>query len=162
MAHPDRVTECDSLGPLLEATARGDRQAFARIYQLSSARLFAIALRITRRREAAEDVLQDAYVTIWRKAGQYYPDRGAPMAWMTKIVRSRAIDHLRKRPAEAQQPEVETAQSAQEATWQDETWTNAGTLEIRGCLDALPENQRKAILLAYYNAKQSFWRTITA
>ena len=47
-------------------------------------------------------------MTIWRKAAQYYPDRGTPMAWMTTIVRSRAIDHLRKRPAEAQQPEVET------------------------------------------------------
>ena len=50
MGRPGRVTEFDSLGPLLEATAQGDRQAFARIYQLSSARLFAIALRVTRRR----------------------------------------------------------------------------------------------------------------
>ncbi len=145
MAKPDRVTDLDSLGPLLQATAQGDRQAFARVYQLSSARLFAVALRITRRRETAEDALQDAYVTIWRKAGQYYPDRGAPMAWMTTIVRSRAIDHLRKRAETDREPAVEPV-----ADGYDEVLVNAGTLEIRGCLDALPENQRKAILLAYY------------
>ena len=145
MAEPQPVTEIDSLGPLLQATAQGDRQAFARVYQLSSARLFAIALRITRRRDLAEEVLQEAFVTIWRKAGQYYPDRGAPMAWMTTIVRSRAIDALRRRPPETQEPEVETAPVDQDAAW-----INTGALEIRGCLDTLPENHRKAILLAYY------------
>ena len=116
----------------------GDRQAFQRVYQLSSGRLFAVALRMMRRRDAAEDVLQDAYVTIWRKAGQYYPDRGTPMAWMATIVRNRAIDHLRRRPAEVQEPDVETARVGD-----DEEWLNAGTIEVRGCLNALPENQRK-------------------
>ncbi len=146
MAAPQRVTELDSLGPLLQATAQGDRQSFARVYQLASGRLFAIALRITRRREAAEDVLQEAFVTIWRKAGQYYPDRGSPMAWMTTIVRSRAIDYLRSKPAEAPEPEVEAAP----ADDRNDAWESLGTLEIRRCLDALPDNQRKAILLAYY------------
>ncbi len=145
MAEPQPVAEIDSLGPLLQATAEGDKEAFARLYQLSSGRLFAIALRVTRSRDIAEDVLQDAFVTIWRKAGQYYPDRGAPMAWMTTIVRSRAIDALRRRPAEAPEPEVEKAPVDQEAAW-----INTGSLEMRGCLDKLPENHRKALLLAYY------------
>lgn len=146
MAEPQPIAELDSLGPLLEATADGDRQAFARVYQLAGARLFAVALRMTRRRDLAEDALQDAFVTIWRKAAQYAPDRGAPMAWMTIIVRSRTIDMLRRRPHGAELHDNEATAPAVAETWRPETAT-----DISGCLGQLPENQRKAILLAYYH-----------
>ena len=143
LGEPQTVTELDSLARLLAAAAKGDRQAFGRIYQLSSGRLFAVALRITRRRELAEEVLQEAYVTIWHKAHQYYPDRGAPMAWMTTIVRNRAIDHLRRRPREDQELD-------QEAPGDIDAWFDGAAADVRGCLAVLPGNQRQAILLAYY------------
>ncbi|MBX3500117.1 MAG: hypothetical protein KF889_11780 [Alphaproteobacteria bacterium] len=55
-----------------------------------------VALTVLRRRDAAEDVLQEAFVAIWDKAGQYRPERGAPMAWMAMVVRRRAVDRLRR------------------------------------------------------------------
>lgn len=92
---PD-IAAVDPLGPLLAAASRGDRQAFQRLYQLTSPRLFAIAVRIMRRRDLAEEALQDAYVAIWQRSGQYSPERGAPMSWMGSIVRHRSIDLLRR------------------------------------------------------------------
>ena len=91
--------DADPLRQLLQAAGAGDRQAFARVYQLASPRLFAIALRIARRRDMAEDILQEAFLTIWEKADRYDPERGSPLAWMSTIVRYRAIDRLRRREA---------------------------------------------------------------
>lgn len=143
MAQSQPIAEIDALGPLLQAAANGDRQAFARVYQLSSARMFAIALRMTRRRDLAEDALQDAFVTIWRKSADYRPDRGAPLAWMTVIVRSRAIDILRRRPEAA---DVELTDAHETIV----TWRPEVAADIGGCIGRLPDNHRKAILMAYY------------
>lgn len=145
MAQSQPIAEIDALGPLLQAAANGDRQAFARVYQLSSSRMFAIALRMTRRRDLAEEALQDAFVTIWCKSADYRPERGAPLAWMTVIVRSRVIDILRRRPA-AEATDVEfTAAHETISTWRPEV-----TADIGGCISRLPDNHRKAILMAYY------------
>ena len=84
------------LATLLAACGRGDRRAFSRLYQSSSAKLFGVALRILRREDWAEDVLQDCYVSIWNHAQDYHPGLSAPMTWMTSIVRNRCLDRLRK------------------------------------------------------------------
>ena len=89
------VAELDPLEELLLAAGRGDRQAFSRLYKLSASRLLAISLRILRQREPAEEVLQEAFITIWKKASQYRPERGRPLSWMGTIVRHRATDTLR-------------------------------------------------------------------
>lgn len=143
----------DLLVELLAATADGDRAAFARLYQESSGRLFAVALRILRRRDLAEDVLQDAYLTIWKKAGQYQAERGRPLAWMATIVRYRAIDRLRtgSRMPDAQPSaaDIETFEAAGDCDgWQE---PQAITIGIRRCLERLQPKQRDAILLAFYH-----------
>lgn len=81
----------------LERAGRGDRRAFEDLYRLSSAKLFAVCLRILPRRQEAEDALQDAYLTIWQRASRYDADRGPAIAWLTVIARNAAIDRLRKR-----------------------------------------------------------------
>ena len=86
----------DPLATLLAACGRGDRQAFARLYRDSSAKLFGVALRILRRQDWAEEVLQDCYVSIWQHARDYHPGLSAPMTWMTSIVRNRCLDRLRR------------------------------------------------------------------
>ncbi len=143
--------DADPLRQLLQAAGAGDRQAFARVYQLASPRLFAIALRIARRRDMAEDILQEAFLTIWEKADRYDPERGSPLAWMSTIVRYRAIDRLRRR--EASDP-VGTGDEAESLT---ETPDLEDTIEahqvagdVRDGLALLGEKQREAILLAYY------------
>ena len=77
------------------ATGEEDRQAFDRVYSLTSAKLFGICLRICGTRQAAEDVLQEVYLTIWRRAGSYDPGRSSPITWLATIARNRAIDWRR-------------------------------------------------------------------
>ena len=145
------IGKVDPLPKLLAATARGDRKAFRQLYQVSSPRLFAIALRLLCRRDLAEDVLQDAYVAIWRKAGQYHPDRGEPLAWMCRIVRNRAIDRLR---AEAPRRELASLEDVSESAAAEERFAATGPdrlgASLRGCLDKLKVDQRRSIILAYY------------
>ncbi|QUD89825.1 RNA polymerase sigma factor [Phenylobacterium montanum] len=84
------------LSALLVATAAGDRRAFKALYEATNRKMFGVALLILKRREAAEDVLQDAYVRVWTEARRYDPERGPPLPWLSRIVRNLAIDHLRR------------------------------------------------------------------
>ncbi len=83
------------LNMLLPKVAEGDRSALKAIYDEAAPRLFAILMRMVRRREAAEDLLQDTFVTIWSKAYQFDALRGDAQAWLSAIARRKAIDRLR-------------------------------------------------------------------
>ena len=82
---------------LLRAVARGDRLAFAALYDRTAPQLFGIALRILRQREEAEDVLQECFVAVWERADTYDARKGQVMTWLVSIVRHRAIDRRRRR-----------------------------------------------------------------
>ncbi len=84
------------LANLLFAVADEDEAAFARLYDLTSSKLFAIALRILGNRALAEDVLQDVYIKIWRGAGKFDTKRGSAEGWMSVMTRNQAIDLLRR------------------------------------------------------------------
>lgn len=83
------------LAQLLERVARRDPEAFAALYRVTVSKLYATALRILKRTEAVDDVLQDVYVRIWEKAENFDPSKGSPMGWMGAIARNRALDELR-------------------------------------------------------------------
>jgi RNA polymerase sigma-70 factor, ECF subfamily len=91
----DRQDGAAGLAPLIAATARGDRTAFAALYAATSTKLFGTALAVLKRRDLAEDVVQEAYVRIWQHAERYDPARGSPITWMATIVRHLAIDMIR-------------------------------------------------------------------
>lgn len=80
---------------LLQLTGQGDREAFSRLYDHFSGVLFATALTILNNREAAEDLLQDVFLTIWEKAPLYDAERGRPLTWAVTLTRNKAIDRLR-------------------------------------------------------------------
>ena len=84
------------LAVLLLRVAAQDHAAFKQLYDATSRRLFGLALRMLKRRDVAEDVLQDAFIRIWQHAARYDPDRGAPMPWLWRILRNAAIDRLRR------------------------------------------------------------------
>ena len=142
----------DTLATLLSRCALGDQQAFERLYRATSSKLFAVALRILRRQDWAEEVLQEAFVNIWNHAPDYASEKAAPLTWMTHIVRNRALDWLR-RP----QREDAVAEEVQSA-WQDES---AGLFErlalardavaLNGCLERLEAKQRQMIALAFWH-----------
>ncbi len=152
MTSATHIAELDPLEELLLAAGRGDRDAFARLYNLSASRLLAISMRILRQREPAEEVLQEAYITIWKKASQYHPDRGRPLSWMGTIVRHRAIDQLRSQNREPRSQAslddlIEGGLGADIATEAPFDRIDDG---LRGCLEKLQSKQQKAIVLAYY------------
>lgn len=84
------------LSTLLTATAAGDRRAFKALYEATNRRLFGIALLMLRRRDAAEDVLQEAYVRVWTEARRYDPAKGPALPWLSRVVRNLAIDYMRR------------------------------------------------------------------
>lgn len=86
------------LAVLLARVADGDAAAFQAFYGRTSPKLFGIILRILPERPEAEDVLQEVYVTLWRKAATFDPARASPITWVATIARNRAIDRLRARP----------------------------------------------------------------
>lgn len=137
----------DPLIGLLSRTAQGDRAAFKQIYDLASAQLFGVALSLLRRRDQAEDLLQDAFLAIWQKAPQYAPERGAPMAWMAMIVRHRAIDRLRLAKRRPQETDIDTA-GAQDWDAENAHAAAAGH-DVSKALATLPENHRTAVTLAF-------------
>ena len=79
--------------------AAGDRAAMRRLYEATSAKLFGVCLRILSDKDESEDVLQEVYLTIWRRADRYEAERASVMAWISTIARNRAIDRLRARGA---------------------------------------------------------------
>ncbi|MFN3450592.1 MAG: sigma-70 family RNA polymerase sigma factor [Sphingorhabdus sp.] len=100
MATDTGTTDLDSarrarLSEALERAGRGDRSAFAAVYAATSAKLFGVCLRIFPDRNEAEDVLQDAYLTIWNKASSFESGRASPISWLVAVTRNRAIDRLR-------------------------------------------------------------------
>lgn len=109
--------------------------------------MFGIAVRMLRRRDVAADVLQEAYVSVWRRAATYRPDCGTPMTWMVAILRYRAIDRLRKRDERTEELSPELPDGAPSPF----DWTAASEQgrRVRDCLGRLEERQRTAIVLPF-------------
>ncbi|SFE05053.1 RNA polymerase sigma factor [Paracidovorax konjaci] len=140
---------------LIECVARRDDTALKRLYDHTSSRLFGLALRVVGRRDAAEDVLQEAFITIWRVAGTYRETLSPPLAWMGLIVRSRALDHLRRRSSEraqlTQEFDDEVAQTLKDGdpTPADITQASQEAAALHQCLGRLESRQREVVSLAY-------------
>jgi RNA polymerase sigma-70 factor, ECF subfamily len=145
------------LPDLLARTARGDRAAFQRVYELTSAHLLGVAMRILGRQQVAEDVLQDAFVSVWKNAGSYDPAVAQPMTWLITIVRNRTLDVLR---AEGRRNETALVSHDDDDAVPDVPDPAPGPLQllsqaadamrIRGCMDALDSSHRHSLALAYY------------
>lgn len=89
----------DELTRLLAAVSRGDRNAFSGLYKRTAAKLFGICLRLMGNEAEAQEVLQEAYVTVWRKADRFDPVKASPVTWLAVLTRNTALDRLRRRNA---------------------------------------------------------------
>src|SRR4029450_4729491 len=94
---------------LLAAVAKGDQAAFERLYAATRAKLYGIVLRILRRHDLTDEVIQETYLKIWRRAGQFDPALAARITWMATIARNRAIDLVRKKGEGSIEEEPEAA-----------------------------------------------------
>jgi RNA polymerase sigma-70 factor, ECF subfamily len=137
-----------TLTALLIRCASGDAAAFRSLYSAQSGRMHGLALRITRDPALAADAMHDAFVQVWKQAVQFDPERGAAGAWLTSIVRYRALDITRRRVRE--QPGYEPPEQeddAPDALAQLVSSTEGAAL--RRCMEEL-EPDRRALLISAY------------
>ncbi|MDX5330491.1 MAG: sigma-70 family RNA polymerase sigma factor [Caulobacteraceae bacterium] len=147
---PAAVTP-DDLSNMMSRIADGDRDALRQLYQATSSKLFGVCLRILSDKDESEDVLQEVYVTIWRRADRFDRSRASVMTWLSTIARNRAIDRLRARGplAHAEQvEELEIADPAPAATALLESAEAAGALQR--CLAELDDRTEHAIRTAFF------------
>jgi RNA polymerase sigma-70 factor (ECF subfamily) len=137
----------EELAALLERVAAGDRAAFRLLYERTSAKLFASIRRILGSNAAAEDAVQDAYVRIWSRSGDFDPSIGSPIAWMTTIARHAAIDIARRGAERISAASAELDAEIPDAASFGERAPAGGRLVT--CLDQLEPDRRGMVLLAY-------------
>jgi RNA polymerase sigma-70 factor, ECF subfamily len=140
---------------LLAALAQRDLNALEELYDRYSKVAYSLAYRIVGDRGNAEDVVQDAFLSVWRQAGTYKRDRGAARTWLMSIVHHRSIDRLRSGASSSNtMPYDELPESSEETTkpsiWQL-AWNNVRGDMIRRALERLPVEQKKSIELAYFS-----------
>ena len=137
---------------LLAAVAKGDQAAFERLYAATRAKLYGILLRILRRSDLANEVLQETYLKVWTNAGKFDPALASPITWMVSIARNRAIDVMRKRTETSIEEEAEVmAVAAESADPLARREMNEQLKRLLGCLGRLESDRQRMVLLAYYN-----------
>ena len=151
------VADADVDSRLLDLTGKGDREAFARLYDRLSGVLFATAYGVLNNREAAEDVLQDAFLMIWEKAPLYDPSRGKPLTWAITLTRNKSIDRLR-----GLQRRRRLYDEAEKESLTDEQFDDRNSLTavigaersalVRDALKHLSDDQRAAIELTFFQS----------
>lgn len=146
-AQPSQIADDD----LLEAVSQGDESALAALYDRYRLILFGLILRILHDRQESEDVLQETFLQVWRRAEDFDPSRGRAFTWLVTIARSRALDRVRRlgprsRFVEADEQPVndKVIDTAQELVKSEQ-----GEI-VRQALRGLPEEQRRTLLLAYF------------
>ena len=145
------ATTTDLLTPLMSRIAAGEREALRQLYQATSAKLFGVCLRILSDREESEDVLQDVYVTIWRRADRFDAARAGVMTWISTIARNRAIDRLRARGPMAYADQVDDLEIADGADSAETLLSAADDRNrLHGCLSELDERTEKVIRTAFF------------
>ncbi len=135
---------------LVEALADRDLTALSSLYDRYGRVSYTLAYRILGEPEAAEDVVQDAFLAVWRGAGTFRRERGNVRSWLLSIVHHRAVDLLRRRTAFRPAPLEAAGDSASDIDTAEEAARNVERGSVRAALETLPEAQRRTIELAYF------------
>jgi RNA polymerase sigma-70 factor (ECF subfamily) len=147
---PERAQEDDV--KLLKAIAARDETALAQLYDRYRVILFGLLMRILNNREEAEDVLQEVFLQVWRKAQDFDENRGRPFTWLVTLGRSRGIDRLRTLAARDRVAEAGAKETVEQIS---DAATDAFKSEQRGlvnkALDQLPDEQKRPLMLAYFD-----------
>ncbi|WP_353227502.1 sigma-70 family RNA polymerase sigma factor [Novosphingobium sp.] len=141
-----------SLDRALMRVADGDRAAFDALYHRTSAKLFGVTLRILPLRHEAEEVLQDIYLSVWRRAATFDPARGSAMTWLITLARNRAVDRLRGTGRRLTDP-IELADAVADPAPDAETLAIAGddAGRLGQCLDRLDAGDARLIRTAFFD-----------
>jgi RNA polymerase sigma factor (sigma-70 family) len=157
MAHNASMPEATdaTLMQLIDRVAARDETALKALYDLTSGKLYGLALRVLGHREGAEDALQESFLQVWRSAGDYRASLSPPMAWLGLIVRSRSLDLLRRRKAEREhvsEPLDDVLAETLEGDTPDPLDTSLASQQawaLHQCMERLDNRQRQVVSLAY-------------
>jgi len=139
------------LAAALSRIAGGDRAALQLVYRDTSAKLFGVCLRILRDKGEAEDVLQDVYMTVWRRAETFDPDRASPVTWLVAIARNRSIDRLRSGAKARRMRPIDDAVAISDPApgALAQVVSSEEHRRLMGCLDELEPRHAAAIRAAF-------------
>jgi RNA polymerase sigma-70 factor (ECF subfamily) len=140
----------EDLMPLVEV---GDAEAFAALYDRNGRMAYSLAYRMVGDKQEAEDVVQEAFIKVWRSAGGYRVGRGSVRTWILSIVRNRGIDHIRSRTSRGRMQEKfeASAPTSEPSEPFAEAWRNTQQGQVRQALKALPQEQLQILELAYFS-----------
>lgn len=146
-----QLSASDELAKLMASIAAGDRAAFRALYERTSAKLYGICLRLLGTEAEAQEVLQDAFVTVWRSAARFDPARASAITWLSVVARNKAIDRLRQR-----RPEIEQIDAAADVP--DDSPLATAVIEqeddarrLAHCLEQLENRSRAMIRAAFFD-----------
>jgi len=146
---PSGEQPAPDLGQLLAGCAAGDRQALRQLYEIEAPSLLGVALRILRRRDLAEDAVQDALLRIWRGAGRYDPALGSPRAWIYALLRNLCLNRLRDGRELATDAATLDGLLEQPLDPAEAAGRLADGSALRRCLEGLEPRRRDSVVLAY-------------
>jgi RNA polymerase sigma-70 factor, ECF subfamily len=135
---------------LLAAVTKGDGAAFERLYAVTCAKLYGVVMRIVRRHDLAADVMEEAYLQIWKSAGDFNPANSTPLAWMVAIARRLAIDVSRRPSSDGGEPEVIDENEGPGTVPRHQLTDDLKRLLT--CIGRLEPDRQSMLLLAYYGA----------
>jgi RNA polymerase sigma-70 factor, ECF subfamily len=134
---------------LVALAARADDGALAELYDRFGHVAYGLALRVVRDPALAEDAVQEAFLTVWRTAARFVPERAKASTWILTLVHRRAVDLVRREQPRRTEP-IEVAPQATANVTEDEAWLRLQRARVQDALRKLPDQQREALELAYY------------
>ena len=145
------VSSSSELAEVVRRVGHGDRPAFEALYRATSAKLYGIIVRIVVSRSMADDLLQEVYVRVWQRAGEFDAGKASPITWLAAIARNRAIDEVRRRKPDVVYDEAEMAEAPVDAPHPLDARGHREELRaLMACLNRLDVEKREIVLLAYY------------
>lgn len=143
--------ERDELNRLLQQTGRSDQKAFAELYRRTSSKLFGVCLRMLRDRSEAEDVLQETYTTVWRRAASFDAAKASAITWLVTLSRNKAIDRLRQHREEQLDDPLKLDDIVDEQPSPAKgAETSQEQQRLEQCLDALEPQQQRSVREAFF------------
>jgi RNA polymerase sigma-70 factor (ECF subfamily) len=135
---------------LVALVARSDEQALAELYDRFGRVAYGLALRVLRDEALAEDAVQEAFLTAWRRADTFMPERAKASTWLLTLVHRRAVDLVRREERRRAEPIEAAGEPAGEGATDDAVWLRFERERVQAALQQLPDQQREALELAYY------------
>ncbi|MET0999796.1 MAG: ECF RNA polymerase sigma factor SigK [Marmoricola sp.] len=140
------------LAELLKRSGRGDEAAFAELYDATSARAYGLAVRVVRNPSQAEEVMQEAFLELWRTASRFDSAKGSAVSWILTLVHRKSVDRIRSAEASTRRDTVwhHGSQDVEHDSTAEAAQASMEARRVRQALDSLTEVQREALELAYF------------